>query len=126
MTIAQLIVTLGGLTAITGIVWFFWLKKATGTRAALTSGGYQEATILVKGGVYTPDTVVVDHGKPVRLTFRREEASACSETVVFGDFGKSAQLPQGELVPVELMPDEPGRFGFTCQMGMYRGTLVVE
>jgi len=126
MTVAQVLVTATGLILIGAIVWFFWLKRAVGTRAALTSSGYQEATILVKDGVYTPDTIVVDHGKPVRLTFRREEATACSETVVFDDFGKSAQLPQGELVPVELMPDEPGRFGFACQMGMYRGTLIVE
>jgi plastocyanin domain-containing protein len=126
MTLSQVLVTATGISLIAGIVWFFWLKQATGIRAALTSSGYQEATILVKDGVYTPDTILVDRGKPVRLTFRREEATPCSETVVFDVFGKSAQLPQGQLVPVELMPDEPGRFGFACQMNMYRGTLVVE
>jgi plastocyanin domain-containing protein len=126
VTISQLAVTLVGLALVGGIVWFFWLKRATGTRAALTSAGYQETTILVKDGVYSPDTIVVDRGKPVRLTFRREEATPCSETVVFDAFGKSARLPQGESVPVELMPTEPGRFGFACQMGMYRGTLVVQ
>ena len=126
MTAAQILVTAGGAAAIAAIVWFFWLKHATGTRAAMSSSGYQETTILVKDGVYTPDTVVVDHGKPVRLTFRREEATPCSATVVFDAFGKSAQLPQGQAVTVELMPGEPGRFGFACQMGMYRGTLVVE
>jgi plastocyanin domain-containing protein len=125
MNLAQVLVTATGLALIGAIVWFFWLKQATGTRAVLTSSGYQETTILVKDGVYTPDTILVDHGKPVRLTFRREEATPCSETVVFDDFGKSAQLPQGKLVAVELMPDEPGRYGFACQMGMYRGTLVV-
>jgi len=126
MTITQILVTAAGVGLIAAIVWFFWLKRATGTRAALASSGYQEATILVKGGVYTPDTILVDRGTPVRLTFRREEATACSETVVFDAFGKSAQLPQGKLVPVELMPDQPGRYEFACQMGMYRGTLVVE
>ncbi len=65
-------------------------------------------------------------GRPVRLSFRREESSACSEMVVFGDFGKSAKLPEGELVPVEFLPKEPGTYEFTCQMGMLRGRLVVE
>ena len=125
MTSAQLIVTLAGLAAIAGIVWFFWLKRTAGTRAALTSGGYQEAMVLVKGG-YTPDVIVVERGKPVRLTFRREEAAACSEMVVFDAFGKSATLPEGEPVAVELMPDEPGEYEFACQMGMLRGRLVVE
>lgn len=114
-----------GLSLIAFIVWFFWLKRSRGTRAAETSGGYQEAMILVKGG-YTPDTIIVTRGKPVRLNFRREETAACSEKVVFQDFNKSADLPTGELVPVELLPKEPGEFEFACQMGMFRGRLVVE
>jgi plastocyanin domain-containing protein len=90
MTLAQALVTAIGLTLIGGIVWFFWIKRSAGTRATLASSGYQETTILVKDGVYTPDTIVVDHGKPVRLTFRREEATPCSEIVVFEGFGKSS------------------------------------
>ena len=81
--------------------------------------------ILVKGG-YTPDVIVVQHGKPVRLSFRREETAACSEMVVFGDFGKSAKLPEGEIVPVEFLPEMPGEYEFSCQMGMLRGKLIVE
>ncbi|MCC6175707.1 MAG: cupredoxin domain-containing protein, partial [Chloroflexi bacterium] len=92
---------------------------------AVTSGGYQEAMVLVKGG-YTPDVIVVQHGKPVRLNFRREETAACSEMVVFGDFGKSATLPTGETVAVELLPERPGEYEFACQMGMLRGRLIVE
>ena len=55
MTPDRWIVTLTGLALVAFIVWFFWLKRSTGVRAAETSGGYQEAMILVKGG-YTPDT----------------------------------------------------------------------
>ncbi|HLB62824.1 MAG TPA: cupredoxin domain-containing protein [Actinomycetota bacterium] len=121
----NIIVTLGGLALIGGIVWFFWGPRKEGYRAAPTASGYQEAMVLVKGG-YAPDTIVVRAGKPVRLNFRREESSACSEMVVFGDFGKSAKLPEGEVVPVELMPKDAGTYEFTCQMGMLRGRLVVE
>ena len=125
MTPAQILVTLAGLGAIATVVWFFWLKKATGTRAALTSSGWQEQMILVRGG-YTPDTIVATAGKPLRLVFQREEASPCSETVVFDAFGKHATLPEGEPTVVELMPREPGEYPFSCQMGMLRGTLIVE
>lgn len=121
----QLVVTILGVAAIVVVVWFFWLKRQDGVRATFTSGGYQEATILVQGG-YTPDTVVVQSGTPVRLVFRREETAPCSETVVFDAFGKSANLPQGKPVAVELMPTEPGRYRYTCGMGMLQGTLVVE
>lgn len=114
-----------GLAAVAGIAWFFWGPRRRGYRAPLTSSGYHEAMVLVKGG-YSPDTIVVRVGRPVRLTFRREESSSCSEMVVFGSFGKSALLPEGEATPIELAPQKPGTYEFTCQMGMLRGRLVVE
>lgn len=125
MTVTDLLAILGGLALSLGIAWFFWGPRESGTRAALTSSGYQEAMVLVQGG-YPPDVIVVQHGKPVRLRFRREETAACSEMVVFGDFGKSARLPTGETVAVELLPERPGEYDFACQMGMLRGKLVVE
>jgi plastocyanin domain-containing protein len=125
MTPDRLLVTVFGLALVACIVWFFWLKRARGTRAAVASSGYQEAMVLVKGG-YTPDVIVVEHGKPVRFTFRREEAASCSEMVLFPDFNTSARLPTGEAVPVEFLPEQPGEYEFACQMGMFRGKLVVE
>lgn len=125
MTPDRLFVTLLGLSLIGFIVWFFWLKRAKGTLAGLTSGGYQEVMVLVKGG-YTPDTIVLRKGKPARLNFRREEAASCSEMVLLPDFGKSARLTQGKTVPVEFMPDKAGEYEFACQMGMLRGKLVVQ
>ena len=125
MTPDQILVTTGGLAAIGFIAWFFWLKRSPGIRASRVSDGYQEQMILVKGG-YTPDTVRVAAGRPVRLLFRREETAACSEQVVFPDFGKSAALPTGQVVPVEFLPSEVGEHEFTCQMGMLRGRIIVE
>jgi plastocyanin domain-containing protein len=93
--------------------------------AVVATDGTQEATILVKGA-YIPDTIVAERGKPIRLTFVREESTACSETVVFGALGLTAHLPEGERIAVELEPAEPGEYGFACEMGMYRGTLVVR
>ena len=125
MTLDQWIVTIAGLALVAFIAWFFWMKRTTGVRAAEASGGYQEAMILVKGG-YTPDTIIVRHGKPVRLNFRREETASCSEKVIFADFPKSADLPTGETVPVEFLPEQPGEYEFACPMGMFRGRLIVE
>jgi plastocyanin domain-containing protein len=125
MTPDRWIVLAGGLALVAFIVWFFWLKRASGVRAAASSSGYQEAMVLVKGG-YTPDTIIVSRGRPVRISFRREETASCSEKVIFADFQKSADLPVGELVSVELMPKEAGEYGFSCPMGMFRGRLIVE
>ena len=125
MTPDKILVTLGGIGAIVLIVWFFWLKRSEGVAASTVSDGYQEVMVLVKGG-YTPDTIRVIAGRPVRLLFRREETAACSEQVVLQDFGRSAPLPTGRVVPVEFLPTEPGEHTFTCQMGMLRGRVVVE
>lgn len=125
MTPDKIIVTLVGLGAIAFIVWFFWMAKRPGIKAGVTSSGYQEAMVLVKGG-YTPDVILVERGKPVRLNFVRTESSSCSEMVLFPDFNKSAKLPEGETIAVELMPDKAGEYGFQCQMGMLRGKLIVE
>ena len=125
MTLDRVIVDLVGLGLIGFIVWFFWLVKTKGVRATLSSGGYQEQMVLVKGG-YTPDAIVVERGKPVRLNFVRRESDACSEMVLLPAFHKSAHLPEGQIVPVEFMPNEPGEYEFACQMGMFRGKILVE
>ena len=78
------------------------------------------ARIRVHGG-YLPDTIHVEAGVPLRLIFRREETSPCSEQVIFPAFGKSAMLPPGEPVAVDLPPAAPGEYEFTCAMGMLRG-----
>ena len=125
MTSAQMIVTMAGLIAISATVWFFWLKRSPAAAANTTDSGAQEATILVKDG-YSPSRILVKHDQPIRLTFQREEANPCSEMVIFDAFHKSAKLPQGEPVTLDLVAHDPGEYPFTCQMGMYRGILVVE
>ena len=125
MTPDQILVSLVGAGAALGVAWFFWFKRTEGVKASIVSDGYQEQMILVKGG-YTPDTIRVSAGQPVRLLFRREETAACSEQVVLADYGKSAPLPTGAVVPLEFMPGDPGEHEFTCQMGMLRGRIIVE
>jgi plastocyanin domain-containing protein len=125
MTWDRAVVDVVGLALIAFIVWFFWLVKTKGVHAAATSGGYQEQMVLVKGG-YTPDVIVVEAGKPVRLNFVRQESASCSEMVLLPAFGKSAKLPEGATVSVEFLPKERGEFEFACQMGMFRGKVIVE
>jgi len=125
MSTAQIIVTAGGLLTIAAVVWFFWGPRGQGVTAATSSSGYQEAMILVKGA-YTPNAIIVEHGKPVRLTFRREETAACSEKVLLPDFNRSAELPEGQLVPIEFTPEQPGEYEFSCGMGMLHGKIVVR
>ena len=124
MTTAQWIVNAAGLTAIAWIVWFFWLYRREGTKAALIAG-VQQVDVTVRGG-YTPDVITVTVGTPVRLNFTRQESALCSEMVVFDGIDRSARLPEGETVAIEFTPERRGEIPFQCQMGMLRGKVVVE
>lgn len=86
--------------------------------------GPREVRIRVRGR-YEPDTVFARAGQPLRLTFRREDWLRCTQEVVFPVFGKYATLPRGEDVTVELLPEDPGEYRFTCGWGMLRGRLIV-
>lgn len=125
MTPDKVIVTIAGFAAIAFIAWFFWMKKPVGVKAGVGAGGVQEVAILVKGG-YNPDVIVVEHGRPVRLDFHREETAACSDTVVLPDFNKSVRLPAWETTSIEVTPEKPGEYEFVCGMRMLRGKLIAE
>ena len=125
MTQIQILVILSGIVLTVLIAWYFWFAPKAQTRVAVSASGAQEVAITVKGG-YTPDVIVVQKGRPVRLTFTRQESSACSEKVLFPDFNQNALLPEGEQVTLEFTPAKEGEYGFQCQMGMLRGKLIVE
>ena len=85
MTVAEIVVTVGGVAAGAWVLWYFVFAPGPAPAAA-AKGGVQEVRITVKGG-YTPDTVVVRAGKPVRLLFYRDETAEGSDRVVFEAFG---------------------------------------
>lgn len=118
------IVVAAGAAAIAWVNWYFFLAKRGTATAVAGAGGTQEVTITVQGG-YEPAEVRVKRGAPVRLVFDRKETSGCSEEVVLPDFGIRKFLPAFQRTPVELTPDRPGSFEFTCGMSMLRGRLIV-
>lgn len=124
MTPAQIAVTAAGVAAIGWVLWYFLLSRGTAVAAAV-AGGVQEVRVTVKGG-YTPDTIVVQAGKPVRLQFYRDETADCSERVVFERLGINQELPAFQTTTVEFTPTEAGEYPFRCGMNMLKGLLVVE
>ena len=124
MTAAQLVVTALGLAAIGWVLWYFLFSRRPATAARLARG-VQEIAVTVKGG-YSPDTILVQAGKPVRLLFYRDETADCSERVVFERFGIDQALPAFQTTAVEFTPPEAGEFPFRCGMSMLKGLLVVE
>ena len=123
MDTAEITVLVGAGVLIALVLWYFFGEREA--VAATETAGVQQVRITVKGG-YSPDTVVVKQGRPVRLDFYRDETSSCSETVVFGDFGIARDLPAFKTTAVEFTPDRAGEFTWTCGMNMLRGKLVVQ
>jgi len=125
VTSAQIAVTALGAVAIIWVLWYFLFSRGKAVAATAGASGVQEVRVIVKGG-YTPDTIVVQAGKPVRLQFYRDETADCSERVVFERFGIDQQLPPFQTTTVEFTPDQPGEYPFRCGMNMLKGLLVVE
>lgn len=112
---------LGLATAVGG--WTY--LRGRPARAQVAADGVQEASVVVRDD-YRPATIVVRCGVPLRLTFRRDEDNPCSRRVIFPDFGVSRSLPAWRTTSIDLLPDVEGEFLFTCEMGMYQGTIVVR
>lgn len=125
MNTINVLVTIAGLSVIGWIIWYFWLWRGDAVAATVRASGKQEVDVTVKGG-YQPAAIVVKAGQPVRLNFTRREASTCGEEVLLPDFGKRAHLPENQTVSVDVVPDKPGEYEFTCGMNMYRGKLVAQ
>ena len=125
MTSTQIIVSALGAVAVVWVLWYFLYSRGRATPATTGASGIQEVRVMVKGG-YTPDTIVVQAGKPVRLQFYRDETADCSERIVFERFGIDQQLPPFQTTAIEFTPDQPGEYPFRCGMNMLKGLLVVE
>ena len=120
----KLAVAVGGLGLIGAELWWFMFSK-TESRKARVLQGVQEVDITVDGG-YTPDRIEVAAGEPVKLNFYRKDPSGCLEQVLLPDFNKALDLTLNQTTSVEIVPDKPGEYTFTCGMNMYRGVVIAE
>ena len=123
MSVIEIGVTVSGFVAISFLAWFFFGPKKA--EEAEVKDGVQEVRVTVKGG-YSPDVIRVKEGVPLRLVFDRQEASDCSDRVVFPDFQASKSLAPFATTTLEFTPKMSGSFGFACGMNMLHGTLIVE
>ena len=128
MGTSEWMVLAGAVATIALVNWYFFVA-GRGVVAVAPSGGASgtpaEIHITVDNG-YSPAAIGVKAGTRTRLVFERRDDSSCSEEVVFADFGIRRYLPKGERVAIDIEPPAPGRYGFTCGMGMLRGTVIAD
>jgi plastocyanin domain-containing protein len=117
-----MIINVIGIIFIILIAFWFWMpKKEEGVRAST-----KKIQIKVADGIYTPSLIEARVGQHIVLEFIREDKTPCSEMVIFADFNQSLQLNINEPKTIKIFAKTPGTFEFTCQMGMYRGKLLIN
>jgi len=104
------------------IVWWFWIYQPKSQRSAIVN----EIDIRIAGGVYTPDTIYAQVGKPLKIRLLLQDKAHCAKTVIFSDFNLSQELEFNQPQEITLTPDKTGEFGFNCPMNMYSGKIIVE
>lgn len=87
--------------------------------------GTQEARIVVYRG-YRPSHIELEAGVPATLRFQRREDDPCTELLVSELWPSAHRLVAHGETEVRFTPQRPGRYAFTCGMGMYSGELLVH
>jgi len=113
---------LGIILIVLTLWWFLWSKP----RFKQYTAGSNRIDILVKDGIYEPTQIKVPAKTALTLRFLREDPTPCAEVVLFPSINRNYFLPLHKVVEVALDPQPAGEIEFTCQMGMYRGKLIVE
>jgi plastocyanin domain-containing protein len=123
VTIGDVFVVTLGLAAIAWELWYFLVPAPVQPRPA--SAGVQDFRVLVKQG-FEPDVIPVEVGRPVRLTFYRDETAECSAELIFDTLDIRRSLPAFEPIVVEFLPTAAGDYPFRCGVTMIRGRVVAQ
>ncbi|MCP4504184.1 MAG: hypothetical protein GY822_30035 [Deltaproteobacteria bacterium] len=81
-------------------------------------------TVDEKG--YTPSSIQALAGTPMTVVFKRINDKGCGSEVVFPERKITKNLPLNEDVAITLTLKGKEKLTFTCGMGMYRGSVVVD
>lgn len=86
----------------------------------------QRVEIEVGASAYTPSEVHATAGTPLTLVFTRTTDEGCGQQVVIASQNVRRDLPLNEPVEITFTPAEAGSLRFSCGMGMFDGTIVVQ
>lgn len=88
--------------------------------------GKQIVRMDASSGGYSPNYIKVRMGVPVRWEITDKGTSGCTNAVISKAlFDGEIKLTPGETSVKEFTPEKPGRYKFSCWMGMVTGTIEV-
>jgi plastocyanin domain-containing protein len=120
---AEVVVVLAGGALIAWELWYFLAppRREAPPRAA----GVQEIHVRVRQG-FEPDVIPVEVGRPVRLSFYRDETAECTGELIFETLDLRRALPAFETTVVEFTPRAAGDYPFRCGHTEFRGRVVAH
>lgn len=93
---------------------------------AVEVDGVQELTINVLPTSYSPNFFVAEAGKPLRLWMESNGNYGCTRSFTIPSLGINTVLPETGRVPIDIPAQAAGTLNFTCGMGMYSGSIVIQ
>ncbi len=104
-------------------LWYFLRRRSFAAPGGQLKVGTQEFRITLEGG-FSPDLVIVEAGRRVRLEILRSEVDPESEHLAFDNLKVAKTLTEFTYVPVEFIPSDPGDYRFYC--GTCDGYVVAQ
>jgi RND family efflux transporter MFP subunit len=84
-------------------------------------------TIEITAAGYSPPSISIPSGKPLKLTFIRRDDKTCGTEVIFPDLGIRKALPLNQPVTIDIPAQPAGKeLNFTCPMNMLNGKAVAR
>ena len=126
MTILVASILIGGLGF--GLVQNMSSDEPIGQQQAPANKGSADAQVIrmgVTGSQYMPSTLSVSAGQAVKWLIDGSKAQGCTEFLISPELGVSTRLKKGENVVEFTAPQEKGAYGFSCSIGMVKGTINV-
>ncbi len=109
--------------ALFGFLAFAGAPKAA-NKASAPKANVIKVVVTDKG--FEPSQINVKQGEPVELEVTRKVEGTCATAIVIKDQGVKEELPLDKPVKVKVKTDKKGEIGFSCPMGMIRGTITVQ
>jgi hypothetical protein len=94
------------------------------TGEAVVEDGVQVLHVGLVGGYYQPNVFTVQAGLPVTVVFSGN-AEGCLAEPEFPELGVKTDMASGTATAA-LGTLKPGKYSFTCSMGVNEGTITVE
>jgi len=101
-------------------------QSTTQSEVDVTAQAAPKVKMQVTQSGYSPTVIRVKKGVPVELVIKNPLENSCLSTFALPEFNiNSVSLKVGNT-NLQFTPTKTGEYTFSCGMGMFKGTVIVE